>query len=265
VPDTVDIAIIGSGAAGLMAAICAGRTARASSIRPVPRIVAYDGARRIGAKILVAGGGRCNVTHHEVSESAYAGSSREMIRRVLRRFDVPRTIEFFRELGVELKREDTGKLFPTTDEAMTVLQAILDAAAAAGAQLKHPWRVESIRREGDFFIVESAADAAAGATAVYARRVILATGGRALPKTGSDGQGYSLARSLGHSLTPRIFPALVPLTLPRDHVLCTLSGLSATATLELRSGTGRRLASFTNSTLCTHFGLSGPGVLDISR
>jgi len=91
------------------------------------------------------------------------------------------------------------------------------------------------------------------------------TGGRSLPKTGSDGGGYALARGLGHSLTPRIFPGLVPLTLPRDHVLCTLSGLSAPATLEARTAEGRRLASFTGSTLCTHFGLSGPAVLDISR
>jgi hypothetical protein len=95
--------------------------------------------------------------------------------------------------------------------------------------------------------------------------VILATGGMALPKTGSDGGGYEIARSLGHTITPRVFPALVPLTLPKDHWVCGLSGVTLPATLELRGSTGKKLKSFTNSTLCTHFGVSGPSVLDISR
>src|SRR6185369_12788866 len=94
---------------------------------------------------------------------------------------------------------------------------------------------------------------------------ILATGGKSLPKTGSDGAGYDLAKSLGHTITPHIFPGLVPLTLPKDHFLTQLSGLTVPATIDLRSATGKRLKSFTNSTLCTHFGLSGPSVLDMSR
>src|SRR5690349_7403409 len=95
---------------------CSGSPSRSSARRAEPpRIIALDGAKKHGAKILVAGGGRCNVTHHAVDESAYAGSSRHAIRKILGRFDVPRTVEFFHELGVELKREETGKLFPTTD------------------------------------------------------------------------------------------------------------------------------------------------------
>src|SRR4026209_2553403 len=101
-----------------MAGIWAGRT------HPRRRIVILDGAKHLGANILVAGGGRCNVTHHHVDEKAFAGSSPHAIRKVLLRFDVPQTIEFFRELGVELKREETGKLFPTTDNARTVLSAL---------------------------------------------------------------------------------------------------------------------------------------------
>src|SRR5436190_7690237 len=119
--EQVDIAIIGAGAAGLMAGIWAGRT------YPEQRIIILDGARKLGAKILVAGGGRCNVTHDKVEADAYAGSSRNAIRKVLRRFDVPETVTFFRELGVTLKREETGKLFPTTDSAKTVLDALLAA------------------------------------------------------------------------------------------------------------------------------------------
>ena len=109
------------------------------------------------------------------------------------------------------------------------------------------------------------ANSAVDAFSISAKRIILATGGRALPLTGSDGRGYDIARALGHSSTPRISPALVPLTIPRDHPLTTLSGLTRTCTLDLRSATGKKLKSFTNSTLLTHFGLSGPSVLDISR
>lgn len=261
----VDIAVVGAGAAGLMAAIWAGRSARAHGAHQA--LVVLDGARKLGAKILVAGGGRCNVTHHAVDETAYAGSSRPAIRNILRRFDVPQTVEFFKDLGVTLKREDTGKLFPVTDDAHTVLDALLGAARDAGAALEHPWRVHSITREAEGFVVQRAptegADPGADQT-VRARRVILASGGQSLPKTGSDGHGYALVRALGHSVT-RTFPGLVPLTLPRDHFICALSGLTVPATLELRIATGRRAASFTNSTLCTHFGLSGPSVLDISR
>jgi predicted Rossmann fold flavoprotein len=249
-----------------MAAISAGRAARDAG-RPLS-IVAFDGAAKLGAKILVAGGGRCNVTHYAVDESAYAGSTRPAIRKVLGRFGVDRTIEFFRDLGVELKREDTGKLFPTTDNARTVLNALLQASADAGVSIRNPARVTSIEiAPGGFRIsvAPSTDDAAVPPQTLHVTRLVLAAGGRALPRSGSDGAAYAFAKSLGHSLTHRIFPALVPLTLPREHFLCTLSGVSADATLEVRSGTGKRLASFTNSTLCTHFGLSGPAVLDISR
>ena len=149
--DTADIAIIGAGAAGLMAAIAAGRAAK-----PGTTILALDGAAKLGAKILVAGGGRCNVTHHAVDESAYAGSSRNSIRNVLRAFTVEDTISFFADRGVTLKKEDTGKLFPTTDDAHTILDALLFAARKANVQLIHPWRVESVEARNEGFLITSA-------------------------------------------------------------------------------------------------------------
>ena len=100
--ERVDLAVVGAGAAGLMAAIQAARAA------PGLSIVLLDGARTLGAKILVAGGGRCNVTHHEVRPEDFAGGSRHAIARVLRQLPVAETVAFFRELGVELKREPTG-------------------------------------------------------------------------------------------------------------------------------------------------------------
>lgn len=259
----VGVAVIGAGAAGLFAGIWAGRRLR--EIGGIGRVVAVDGARKLGAKILVAGGGRCNVTHFRVDEAAYAGSSRHAIRNVLGRFDVARTVEFFRGQGVELKQEDTGKLFPVSDDAHSVLSALLGAAHGAGVELLHPWRVEAVRRAegGGFEVVERAAQGQSPRR-LAAARVILATGGMALPKTGSDGAGYEIARSLGHTTTPRIFPALVPLLLPPGHWVCGLSGLTTNATLAVRRGE-KTLASFTNSLLCTHFGLSGPAALDVSR
>src|SRR5262245_49628335 len=171
-----DLAVAGAGAAGLMAALTAARRGR--------RVVVVDGARTLGAKILVSGGGRCNVTHERVDETAFAGSSPAAIRKVLRRFGVPEPVEFFRELGVSLKREDTGKLFPTTDRARTVLEALLRAVREAGVKVVHPWRVVDVRArpaDGGFALVSATGDA------LEAERVLLATGGLSLPKSGSDG------------------------------------------------------------------------------
>jgi predicted Rossmann fold flavoprotein len=253
-----DILVIGAGAAGLFAATWAGRTAAAAG--KTLAIVAVDGARKLGAKILVAGGGRCNVTHHTVSEVDYAGATPPAIRKVLRRFGVDDTTRFFREAGVEFYREaDTGKLFPVTDSSRTVLDALVREARAAGARLVHPARVSGLERDATGFV------ATTDAGPIRSRRVILCTGGRSLPKSGSDGGGFQLARSLGHSLTDPIVPALVPLRLPAGHWITSLSGLALPATLTLRAGSGRRLFATTGSTLCTHLGLSGPAVLDASR
>jgi predicted Rossmann fold flavoprotein len=253
---TCDILVIGAGAAGLCAATWAGRTAAAAGRRP--SILVVDGARKPGAKILVAGGGRCNVTHETVSEADFAGGSPAAIRKVLGRFTVADTIAFFAAAGVALKREETGKLFPVTDSARTVLEALLREAQAAGATLVHPARVTRLERDAGAFT----ADTSAGP--IRAGRVILCTGGRSLPKSGSDGGGYELARGLGHSITAPLVPALVPLVLPTDHWITTLAGLTLPTRLTLRGG-GRRMHVTGGSTLCTHVGLSGPAVLDMSR
>jgi predicted Rossmann fold flavoprotein len=249
---SASVVIVGAGAAGLMTAIHAARAGARD-------VLLLDGARKLGAKILIAGGGRCNVTHDTVDETAFAGSSRNAIRKVLRRYDVDATTAFFQELGVVLKREETGKLFPVTDSARTVLNALLNEARGRGVEIAFPRRVKRIERNGDGFRVSGTWGA------VTAPRVVLATGGRSIPKSGSDGFGYQLARALGHSLTAIVTPGLVPLRLADGHFLRELSGVTVDTTLELRSDTGKRLVSFTDSTLFTHFGLSGPSVLDISR
>jgi predicted Rossmann fold flavoprotein len=252
-----DLVIVGAGAAGLFAAAWAGRTAREAG--RTPSILALDGARKLGAKILVAGGGRCNVTHWRVADSDFAGSSGPAIRKVLARFTADDTVAFFKAAGVELKREETGKLFPVTDSARTVLDALVREATLAGASLVHPARVETISRNAAGFLI------ATSVGPVQAARVILCTGGRSLPKSGSDGGGHRLAAALGHSLTDPIVPALVPLVLPAGHWITELSGLTLPAELVLSTASGKRIKACTGSTLCAHFGLSGPAVLDISR
>jgi len=236
-----DVAVIGAGAAGLMAAIAAARSGA--------RVVALDGAKKIGAKILISGGGRCNVTNEIVRAEDFNGS-RNAIAKVLRTFDVAATIAFFEELGVPLKREETGKLFPVSNRARDVVDALL--RAAEGVEIVTNMRVESIERG---FIINDE---------IRAGRVILAAGGRSVPKTGSDGSGYALARALGHTVTPT-FPALVPLVVEKGHWIADLSGISVDAELAVKSPTGRILQRHHGSMLFTHFGLSGPVVLDISR
>src|SRR5829696_891502 len=111
---TFDVAVVGAGAAGLMAAIFAGRAGA--------RVVAFDGAPSIGKKILISGGGRCNVTHDVVTAADFNGN-RNAIAKVLRTFTVDETVAWFESMGVTLKREETGKLFPVTDRARTVVEA----------------------------------------------------------------------------------------------------------------------------------------------
>src|SRR3954464_1507828 len=136
--DTADLAIVGGGAAGLAAAIFAAETAP-----PGFRTVVLDGAKSLGAKILVSGGGRCNVTHHQILPRDFNGSQ-NIVRNVLAAFDVESTVRWFASLGVELKREPTGKLFPVANTARAVLKALLDRCAALDVTLATGHRVTQI-------------------------------------------------------------------------------------------------------------------------
>lgn len=246
-----DVVVIGAGAAGLFAAIHAARRGR--------DVLLLDGAKKVGTKILVAGGGRCNVTHHEVTERDYHASSKPVVRNVLRSYTVQDTIDFFKREGVFLKQEATGKLFPTTNRARTVLDALLHAAEQSGVRLEHPRRVlEAIRTEAGFELQTES-------TSVQAQRIILATGGRALPKSGSDGLGYTIAESFGHTTSDRIFPALVPLVLPGGHAFREVAGVALPASLTVVARSGKRLAYTEGDLLLTHFGISGPAALDVSH
>ena len=262
----VDVAIVGAGAAGLFAAIWAGKKVEGHSVQ----IAVLDSARKLGAKILVAGGGRCNVTHCRVTEHDFAGSSPAAIRKVLRRFSVEQTVEFFADAGIELKKEETGKLFPVSDSARTILQALLDQAQSVDVSITHPARVTDIdqlpcnvltkgcEKEPRLRVVSEDG-------VLLARHVIVCTGGKSLPKSGSDGSGYRLVEKLGHTISKPLVPALVPLTLADSHWIRGLSGVTVPAAVTLSKESGKRICTYSGSTLCTHLGLSGPSILDISR
>ena len=243
--ETADLLIVGAGAAGLATAIF---TARAA---PHARVRCIDGARRIGAKILVSGGSRCNVTNREVSERDFWGSSPRAIRGVLRAFPARDAARFFESLGVALHEEEDGKLFPDSHSSRTVLAALLGEAERLGVEIISGRRVLAIDRERDRFVV------AADGMRVSARTIVLATGGRSLPKTGSDGFGYQLAAQFGHRCVDTT-PALAPLIL-EDGPHAQLSGISHRVVLTVR---GTRLEG---ALLWTHFGISGPVALNASR
>lgn len=191
---------MGAGAAGLATAIFT------RELSPRQSVLLLDGARRPGAKILVSGGGRCNVTNRSVSERDFWGGRSTIVRRILRGFTVAETRAFFERLGVPLHEEANGKLFPDSNRARDVLDALLHEAARVGVALLTERRVERVRRLNDRFVLETSRGP------IEARRIVLATGGLSLPKSGSDGHGYQLARSLGHSIAPTT-PALAPLLL----------------------------------------------------
>ncbi len=252
-----DVAVIGAGAAGLAASIFAAEAAAKGDRRQ--RIVLLDGAITIGAKILVSGGARCNVTHEVVTPTDYFGN-RRIIKNMLAAFSVEQTVKWFASLGVELKREETGKFFPVTDKARTVLHALVERCRELGVETLTNHRVGDIERVTDYghrFVVHHSQGV------LRARKVILATGGRSIPRSGSDGFGYSLARRLGHHVTATV-PALVPLVLEGTMFHKTLSGLSHEVKLTTIVK-GRHVDSRTGALLWTHFGISGPVVMDASR
>jgi len=257
-----DIAIIGGGAAGMMAAIFATRSAP-----PDTRVAVFDGAKKLGAKILIAGGGRCNVTHDVVNPADYfGGASRNTVKKILKSFSVKETKAFFRELGVLLKREDTGKLFPTTDKSRTVLDALQRAMSNAGVEVFTDHRVTNLQITSSPGMPRFMIQTSRGP--FTADRVIFATGGKALPASGSDGGGYEIVQRLGHSIT-ETWPALVPLILEETpkgpHFLTTLSGIALDCELTLAGHTGKTLYKQPGPLLFTHFGLSGPAAMDMSR
>ena len=221
------------------------------------RVLVLESARRLGAKILISGGGRCNVTNRIVTAADFWGGSRSTIARVLSAWTVDDTVRFFADAGVPLHEEARGKLFPDANTSRVVLDALLAQADAGGVAIETGWRVNTITADGERFTV-------AGERGAYTcDRVVLTSGGRSVPKTGRTGRLATswLARSDTQLIEPT--PALVPLLLEaglHEHVA------GVTVEVEIAVVVDGRVAVRTSGPLLwTHVGVSGPAVLDASR
>ncbi len=243
-----DTIIVGAGAAGLMTAITAGRGGL--------RVLLLDGQNKVGAKILMSGGTRCNVTNKAIKESDYNSEQIKRVRSVLRAFDNHAALEFFKEIGVECVLEPTGKYFPTTNSGKTVLEALLREITSVGVVLKTDCKVNAATFTDGVYNVRGEG------FAFQSKSLVLATGGLSYPSTGSDGVGYRIAKGFGHNIIDTQ-AALTPLTTD-DADFKALSGLAFEAGLSLWVD-GKKTITFTDGFLIAHFGFSGPTALDISR
>ena len=248
--------VVGAGAAGSMAALFAARSKQA--------VVFLEGEEEPGRKILISGGGRCNVMPASVDPTEYHTSgSLPLLRRLLNAWPLGEVQAFFEDaLRLPLRRED-DKLFPRSQRARDVRDALVKEAIKAKAQLEVNWKVAAVERGESGFLLT-----ATDGRQLAATRVILAAGGQSVPKTGSDGSGFGLARALGHTVTP-LYPALVPLLTDAED-LHALAGLSVPVRWTARApgsedSPGKVLARGERELLFTHRGFSGPALLDASH
>lgn len=262
--DVVDVAVVGAGAAGLVAAIFAagGPDAAAhAAARNARRVVLIERTRDGGRKILISGGGRCNVLPSVLAPERFVtDSSPNTLRNLLRSWPLDAQRAFFEhDIGLPLELEvETGKLFPRSNRARDVRDGLVRLARQVGVAFRFDTAVRDL----------TAADAAwrlalEPGGALQARRVIVATGGLSVPTTGSDGTGLAIARQLGHTVH-ETYAALTPLVAdPPVHE--PLAGVSLTARLRVPAGAGSQRSDARGGFLFTHRGYSGPVVLDVSH
>ncbi len=250
--DLVDVVVVGAGPAGFMAAITAARRGR--------RTVLLEKNERPGLKILISGGGRCNLTTTRSGsdlESQYGVRRGRFLRHALRSFQPAALREFVEAAGVPLREEDLEKLFPVSQRARDVVDALVRISADAGVGLRTRAAVRTIERAGDRFVVHGEGRALA------ATSVVLATGGLSYPKTGASGDGYPICRAFGHTVTAT-FPALAPLAVDSPWVR-DLQGIVITGpTITAIAASGEALLQRRRPILFTHKGLSGPAPMDLA-
>lgn len=242
-----DVAVIGAGAAGLTAAITASQTGK--------RVILIEKNSQIGRKVLATGNGRCNLTNTCTSIDRYHGATPEFIQSVISRFDQHATMEFFRDLGLVLKEEENGRIFPRTNQASSVVEVMKHRLEANRVEVLLETPVASIEASTPWKIT------LADGRQIHADNLIIATGGRAAHHLGSTGEGLGWANRLGHTITPT-HAALVPVetidTWPRD-----IQGVKVETSVRATCD-GRSISESTGDLLFTSYGVSGPSVMALA-
>ncbi|MFL5449893.1 MAG: aminoacetone oxidase family FAD-binding enzyme, partial [Gemmatimonadales bacterium] len=246
------VAVIGAGAAGIMAAIFAASAGAETLL--------LESTRDGGRKILISGGGRCNILPARVDERRFVtDSSPNTLRKILRSWPLREQIAFFEaELGLPLVEEEaSAKLFPASNRARDVRDGLLALAARRGAQFFPNTTVTGVAPapDGSWQLERD------GAPPLRVDAVVVATGGLSVPNTGSDGRGLAMLATLGHTIHPT-YPALTPVVADSPS-LAALAGISLPVTITAEDTT--RQATATGGFLFTHRGYSGPSVLDVSH
>lgn len=241
--------MIGGGAAGMTAAIAAARNNA--------EVIILERMNRVGKKILATGNGRCNITNIHTDIKHFHGSNPKFAYGALGQFDVSQTMDFFEFLGVHCKVEEGGKVYPNSDQAGSVLELLRYELQQLGIQEMVESEVVAIRKDREGFTVKLQ-----DGSSQRGDSVIVTTGGKASPKLGANGSGYTLVEALGHTIEEP-FPALVQLRL-RSDFLKQLSGVKfvGEAALEVNNSPLRIEGG---EILFTDYGISGPPILQLSR
>lgn len=246
------VAVIGGGAAGMMAAIVAARKGH--------KVQLFEKNEKLGKKVYITGKGRCNITNAADLEQIFANvvTNRKFLYSAFYGFDNQQTIQFFEELGVRTKIERGDRVFPVSDKSSDVIQGMQRELKRLGVKLHLSTEVAGIRHNDgqvEGILLSDGAFIPAGA-------VIVATGGLSYPSTGSTGDGYRFAKEMGHTVT-KLSPSLVPFQIKEEFVR-EMQGLSLkNVSLKLYAGKKKIYDDF-GEMLFTHFGVSGPLILSAS-
>jgi predicted Rossmann fold flavoprotein len=243
-----DIAVVGGGAAGLVAATSAARRGASALI--------CDRMPRLGKKILATGGGRCNLSNEDLSPAAFTSTSRSLVASILERFGRDDIRAFFKGLGLETYSEE-GRIFPVTNQASSVLNLLEAEVRRLGVAVELGFDAAEIRKYENGFSIASG-----DGRSIEAGSVILAGGGKSYPALGSNGSAYRLAQLLGHHIIPPV-PSAVPV-LVKDKLCHHLQGsrVRAKATALVADKPAQTVEG---EVLFTQYGLSGTAVLDVSE
>jgi hypothetical protein len=248
-----NIAIIGGGAAGMVAAIEAAYTA------PQLNITIYERMDRVGKKLLATGNGRCNYSNLNASQVNYYGKAPEFVLNALTEYTVDDTLNFFNRLGIFPKEEENGKLYPFSGQASAVLDALRNELVRLNINIVNADIIGINKTKKGFKLSDKSNNI------YYCDRLVVAAGGCASPSLGSNGSGYKLLEQLGHHIT-QLKPALVQLKTPTDEVK-SLQGIKIEGTLTILSKTKNGdevLGSDSGEILFTDYGISGPPVFQLS-